>query len=232
MTKRSKLDLREGCSVSVGWRLRLVWAAAMAVAWGCSGHGGSENRPDAREAARDGGRTHDGGHARDSGSGDCPAAQACGDDCCSAGAVCVEDQLGNKSCAQACTSSDQCSAAAPCCAVLDDGSSACVADANAGDQCRCATGAECSSGACAPATDGSGAPVGPYICVPNDGAPYDGCVGAFNDCAGSYCCVADSYGNEFCAALCVSDSTCGGAQCNAYDFSHTTCGGPSACGPP
>jgi len=228
--KRSSLD--------VGWRPRLVWATAIAIACGCSpsGQGGSENRPDAREATRDA-RSEDAmcGHGCGSDAclagSCCPAAQVCGDDCCSEGSVCVEDDLGNKSCAQACTSSDQCSDSAPCCAVLQDGTSACVANASHGGQCRCTTGTECSSGACAPATDASGAPVGPYICVPNDGAPYDGCVGAFTDCAGAYCCVADSYGNEFCAALCVSSSTCGGAECNAYDFSHTTCGGPTACGP-
>jgi hypothetical protein len=71
---------------------------------------------------------------------------------------------------------------------------------------------------------------GPYICVPNDGQAYHGCVGANVLCTGLSCCVADSKGNEFCAEECTNNAGCGAAHCDMFDFSHSTCQGPLACG--
>jgi hypothetical protein len=141
------------------------------------------------------------------------------------------DANNNLTCAKLCTSSNQCSAPNNCCTPLKTGSQS-VCYAPGGKYCRCATGAECSSGCCAPATDATGNPVGPYVCKPNDGAAYNCCFGVGTPCSGSaYCCVADASGNQFCATQCVNSSMCGGARCLSYDFSHSSCGGPSACGP-
>jgi hypothetical protein len=150
---------------------------------------------------------------------------ACGVDCCAAGAICVRDSTGNTSCAEACDTSSTCPASAPCCAPISSGGGACAAN-HAGQACMCTTGAECSSGACAPESE---AALVPYVCKANDGAPYDGC-GLF--CGGTSCCVRDAAGNKFCAEPCSSPSECtAGASCNSYDFSNSTCSGSTACGP-
>jgi len=163
-------------------------------------------------------------------SGQCCSAP-CGTQCCSSGSVCGSDTAGNNSCAQSCTSSSQCPAASPCCAVLNNGDAACVANGVVtGQQCRCTGPSECAGGCCAPMTDTSGNPVGPFVCKLNNGQPYNCCFGA-TTCAGNTCCVADNYGNQFCSLPCTNSSNCGAAHCNVYNFSHTTCSGPTACGP-
>jgi hypothetical protein len=98
-------------------------------------------------------------------------------------------------------------------------------------QTLCTTGSDCTSSCCAPALDGSGNPVGPYVCKTNNAEAYTCCNGAFNDCSGTFCCVTDTAGNEFCAEPCSGSSSCGTASCNTYSFSATTCSGPTACGP-
>jgi hypothetical protein len=154
----------------------------------------------------------------------CPAT------CCDAGALCVDDGLGNLSCKKPCTTNSQCPMSAPCCQVLKDGSGACAADSGGSLLCRCTTGAECTSKSCAPGQDAMGNPVGPYICVPNDGMPYDGCHG-LTTCGNGYCCFTDAKGNEFCASQCTNDSMCGAASCVTYSNANTTCGGMLGCGP-
>jgi hypothetical protein len=163
----------------------------------------------------------------------CSAAQTCGTACCASTAVCFTDGAGNKSCATLCTDSSQCPTATNCCTPFTNGQSACLAFGVAqGQACRCTTSAECSSGgACAPLTDTTGAPVGPFVCKPNDGALYDGCNGLGTTCSGNGCCVQDTNGNYFCTTTCTNASMCGNAKCNTYDFNKTTCSGPTACGP-
>lgn len=101
------------------------------------------------------------------------------------------------------------------------------------DRCYtpCTTASDCTTGCCAPATDTSGNPIGPYVCKQNDAAPYDCCYGITEICGNNYCCVADTNGNQFCSTPCTSSATCGNAQCNTYSFAHSSCTDTSACGP-
>ena len=159
------------------------------------------------------------------------ACTKCPTKCCDTGAVCIDDGLGNLSCKKPCTTSSQCPASAQCCEVLKNGSGVCAA-ATGNNVCRCTTGAECSSKACAPAQDAMGNPAGPYICVPNDGMPYNGCNGLLTSCrAPGTCCFTDAKANQFCASQCTNDSQCGAAACVTYSNANTTCGGMLGCGP-
>jgi hypothetical protein len=129
-----------------------------------------------------------------------------------------------------CASSSECPSATPCCELSTSGASHCAAVSDT--QCRCSRGAECSSGACAPATNPVGAPVGPYVCVLNDGKAYHGCNGALTSCDTGLCCFTDASENEFCAKPCAAEFECfAGSACNVYSAAHTTCGGIQGCGP-
>lgn len=154
----------------------------------------------------------------------CPSA------CCASGATCADDGLGNLSCKKACTNSYMCPSTSPCCELQPDGSGFC-SNSMGGAQCRCAHGTDCSSGACAPRIDLSGNPIGPYICVPNDGGAYHGCSGLLTSCGDGKCCMTDSYNNQFCASQCSNSTQCGKASCNTYSSANTTCSGMLACGP-
>lgn len=95
----------------------------------------------------------------------------------------------------------------------------------------CTTGGDCPTGCCAPATNAKGEPVGPYICKPNDGNPYNCCSGITVTCGADTCCVADERDNKFCAKKCLDNTQCGEARCVDYSFTWSTCQGPTACGP-
>jgi hypothetical protein len=172
-------------------------------------------------------------------SGSC--ARPCGNSCCSASAVCISDSLGNKSCAEACTDSKLCPSTAPCCDPTMGNGGACVPSAPS-QTCRCTTGAGCpTTGTCAPQTDVSGNPVGPYVCKANDGAKYDGCGG---NCLGTgrcpnaptgYSCFAVT-GNSFCGKGCTADADCGdpGVTCckpATCGNCVNSCSGAGVCGP-
>lgn len=157
------------------------------------------------------------------------ACTKCPTKCCDAGATCVDDGLGNLACKKTCTTSSQCPTT-QCCELLKDGTGVCAA--GTGDNlCRCSTGAECSTKACAPNIDTQGNPVGPYVCVPNDGAAYHGCNGALSTCGGTDCCFIDAKANQFCVAPCLNDSQCGDAACVTYPAKSSTCAGMMGCGP-
>lgn len=131
----------------------------------------------------------------------------------------------------ACTTSGSCPMDSNCCLRTNDGGpSMCMQDPQVAQSCLCATGADCASGSCAPAVDSSGNPTGPYVCKPDDGSPYQGCVGTAS-CTAPFCCATDGKGNQFCAMPCTSDSTCGSGHCNAVHFTGTSCAGSAkACG--
>jgi hypothetical protein len=155
----------------------------------------------------------------------CPTA------CCDTGSTCVDDGLGNLACKKSCTTSSQCPVNAKCCELLQDGNSVCAAS-DGTNLCRCTTGAECNTKACAPNLDAQSNPVGPYVCVANDGAAYHGCVGALTTCQDSgTCCFTDTQNNYFCATPCLNDSQCGAASCMTYLAKKTTCTGTLGCGP-
>lgn len=123
----------------------------------------------------------------------------------------------------------------PCASSCCGATEGCGVDSNGKPQCvkTCATGSDCATGCCAPATNANGDPIGPYVCKENNGQAYNCCNG-FTTCANPTCCVADTKGNKFCAAECKgSNSQCGVAHCIGYNFSvfNTTCDGPTACGP-
>jgi hypothetical protein len=127
-----------------------------------------------------------------------------------------------------CVTSKDCPGSAPCCNLVGDCSST-------ETTCTCKTGAECSSGACAPyevTASGSGF-LDSYVCVPNDGQPYHGCATFSVSCGTGYCCFTDSLENQFCAKPCTTAADCGSvlASCNTYSSAHTTCSGTMACGP-
>jgi hypothetical protein len=158
------------------------------------------------------------------------ACNKCPTKCCDAGATCVDDGLGNLACKKTCTTNSQCPASASCCEVLKDGSGVCAV-ATGDNLCRCTTGAECSTKACAPNVDTQGNPVGPYVCVLNDGAAYHGCSGILTSCAAAgTCCFTDAKANQFCASQCTNDSQCGAASCVTYSNANTTCSGMLGCG--
>jgi hypothetical protein len=152
----------------------------------------------------------------------------CGDDCCESGASCFDDGLGNTACAAACESNSDCPVATPICTLFDDGTSGCTVDL--GGLQRCKVAADCTTEACAPDVDSNGDPVGPYVCVPNDGGDYHGCFGALTSCGGGFCCFTDAQQNQFCARPCSGDNECGNAQCVTFDNSNTTCSETTGCG--
>jgi hypothetical protein len=165
----------------------------------------------------------------------CAAANVCGGSaCCGSGTVCF-NQAGATSCATTCSKPSDCPSANPCCMPMPDGHGGVLqtgvcspvpVPANA-YQCICQTTADCDSNCCAPHVDALGAPVGPLVCKPFDGAAYDCCTGlsTATPCAGLLCCFGDSAGNHFCAPECTDSSTCGAAQCINYpDISMTSCG--------
>jgi hypothetical protein len=154
----------------------------------------------------------------------CPTA------CCDGGAQCVDDGLGNLSCKKSCVTSSECPASAQCCELLKDGTGVC-ADGTGANLCRCTTGAECSSKACAPNIDAMSNPVGPYVCVPDDGAAYHGCNGPLVTCGGTSCCFIDAQKNAICVETCTNDSQCGAAACVTYPAKSSTCSGMLGCGP-
>jgi hypothetical protein len=169
--------------------------------------------------------------------------------CCSAGAVCLDDGLGNKKCAAGCTDSAQCPSTAPCCGPSAEGlcgsmgsTWACMPmSLCAGQVCRCATTAGCGKaggGVCAPFVV-AGNPVGPYVCAANDGAAYHGCGG---NCLGTVRCPSaggdDCYtvgGNTFCGKGCAVDGDCAasGVCCKPATCGNCVngCKGAGVCGP-
>jgi hypothetical protein len=204
--------------------------ATTAGATGSAGaaHGGGGATGSAGTPAHGGGGAS--GAPGEGGSGGA-ACTKCPSKCCDTGALCIDDGLGNLSCKKPCTTSSQCPSAAQCCEVLKDGTGACAAPAS-DSVCHCTTGVECTSKACAPLQDAMGNPAGPYVCVPNDGMPYNGCNGLLTSCKGAgTCCFTDALANQFCASECTNDSQCGNAACVTYSNANTTCGGMLGCGP-
>jgi hypothetical protein len=194
------------------------------------GSGSSSGGSGGSSGSSSGGAMPDGGEDGGDG-GACPTGVTCGGQCCGAGLICATFD-SEDTCAQACADNSTCPSSAPCCTALANGQGACLANGGAGQECLCTTSSECPSGACAPAVNKNGDPVGPMICKPNDGQAYDGCHGTFTVCAGSYCCVTDGNSNEFCSLECTpGDTTCGAATCQQYSFSASSCSGPDACGP-
>lgn len=161
--------------------------------------------------------------------GGAPTCMKCPTTCCDAGARCIDDGLGNLSCKKICVTSAECPASAQCCELQSDGSGVCGGGAD-GQLCRCTTGAECSSKACAPHTNAQGSPLGPYVCVPNDGGAYHGCNG-LTTCDGTDCCFIDAKKNQFCAAPCTTDNMCFGSKCLTFPSKASTCAGMMGCGP-
>ncbi len=160
----------------------------------------------------------------------CDAGQACGAVCCSASSVCVTFGTGNRVCAPRCTTSSECTETR-CCSPLENRDvpgtlrpyGACLQFGMSGvSQCRCATGAECSGGACTPVVNAQGVPMRPYICTTPTCAPYGRCTG-LGSCPNGYCNLCDTAGNCFCAQVCTSDAMCGGAQCTTYSRSIGSC---------
>lgn len=197
-----------------------VFSSAGAASGGASGGTGRLGVPSGGVAGA--------GETSSTGGGGSPCTP-CPLTCCDAGASCVDDGSGNLSCKKDCSTNSACPSVNPCCVLLKNGAGVC-GGSSSDVLCRCTTGAECSSKACAPNTDADGNPVGPCVCVPNDGAPYHGCAGVLTSCA-SGCCFTDKKDNQFCAAECLNDSQCGAASCNAYSNANTTCGGMLGCGP-
>ncbi|MET0790089.1 MAG: hypothetical protein ABW061_01085, partial [Polyangiaceae bacterium] len=171
------------------------------------------------------------GSSTDGGSGGGSECTKCPDACCALGSVCVDDGSGSLSCKKSCTGSRVCPSASPCCVLQPDGTGICGDGSEPGAKCRCTNGDDCDSGACAPRTDIAGNPVGPYICVPNDGGSYHGCSGLLTSCGSGTCCFTDARDNQFCASQCINNSQCGNASCNTYSNANTTCSGMLGCGP-
>jgi hypothetical protein len=162
----------------------------------------------------------------------CTGTQLCGGQCCAATERCATDSSGNAFCGRACESSGECLGGSSCCDPGPTGGHGGVCMPETAEQtCLCTAASDCASNACAPSVDAAGNPTNTYVCVPNDGAPYEGCSGGLITCGNPYCCVTDTKGNHFCAIPCTGDSTCGSGHCDAFDFSASTCsGGTRACG--
>lgn len=181
-------------------------------------------------AAGTGGLATTAGTGGSGGAGGAATCTKCPATCCDTGSQCVDDGLGNLSCKKTCSTSSECPATAQCCELLKDGTGVCAT--GTGDNlCRCTKGSECSTKACAPNLDTQGNPVGPYVCVANDGGPYRGCNGALTTCSGTGCCFIDAQQNQFCVSTCTNDSQCGAASCVTYPAKSSTCSGMMGCGP-
>lgn len=164
----------------------------------------------------------------------CAADKVCGSTCCNQGAICIVDKAGNKACAVACQTNNQCGGQTPCCVLLNNDTTTGACVANGLGSCRCATGAECASGACAPVVSNDVVAAKVYVCKANDGAAWHGCNGSVT-CANGYDCWIDGSGNHFCARSCNNDSQCGNAGvacCNTQakcDNAVFSCGGAGGC---
>lgn len=111
-----------------------------------------------------------------------------------------------------CTSAVFCPSGDDCCIMQADGSGLCGKSSD-GLACLCETAVQCTSGACAPRDTPVG-PVGPTICVKNDGAHYDGCnAGVACRNPGDVCTYEWDPNTSFCATPCDADSDCGAATC-------------------
>jgi hypothetical protein len=122
------------------------------------------------------------------------------------------------------------------CQTDEAGNKTCVETCTDTDASACASGL-----VCAPMTDTSGNPVGPYVCKPNDGQSYDGCgTAACNGCATSGFSCARVGTNQtiyYCGRNCEVDSDCAAAGVCCLPM--TACGecpvggscGPGLCGP-
>jgi hypothetical protein len=166
----------------------------------------------------------------------------CGGQCCdiSTSECVLTDDAGNSGCATLCTDSSQCTGSANCCTPTARCTSA--ADCHSvclpylpGYACRCNSASHCQSGCCAPATDPSGNPSGPYICRKTDGTNHDCCDGT-TACRDNHgCCATDANRSIICIVQCTSDSSCGAGHCDNYPEtpSGSTCTGspPMGCGP-
>lgn len=183
--------------------------AAVALCAACSSKGDSSTSPEGAADAGDSGALADGGVV-DAGNGT-EASTPTSD--------------GGP---QACTNGGECPSETPCCMRMPDGGAICSIDPQVPQACLCQKGSDCTSQACAPAVDSSGKLTGPYVCVPDDGSPYRGCVGD-SSCTAPYCCVTDKSGNQFCSMPCSGDSTCGSGHCDAFSASSCS-GGTKACG--
>jgi len=212
----------------------LACIAVIGASADCSSKGGSATASEGGAVdAGDGGGDAGGSGDPDAADldGGCPATQICGSQCCVGTQVCAQDSFGNPSCTHPCMTSGTCPMDAPCCLrVSADAGALCMPDPQVPQTCLCDKESACGSNTCAPAVDSSGQPTGPYVCGPDDGSPYRGCVGPAS-CSAPYCCVTDKMGNKFCAMPCSSDSSCGSGHCDPFDFSASGCSGDTkACG--
>ncbi len=166
----------------------------------------------------------------------CAANKVCGATCCNDNADCITDGAGNKFCATKCSVSKDCPANAPCCGVIK-GATVCLPNPTMQNSysCTCTIGSDCSSGACAPLTNGNDIVIGPYVCKPNNGQAWQGCEPGSGPCVGGYDCWKDGNGNQFCTRSCNNDATCGNpgvACCNTQATCHNdvlSCSGSGGC---
>ena len=106
--------------------------------------------------------------------------------------------------------------------------------ATCGSDTDCKTDAA-ATGACAPVTNASLHPIGPYVCKPDDGLPYDGCLS--QPCWAGFCCLplfgaAGSADTAYpiCQAACSIDSECEAPATCLPLLSGTCFGGMKVCG--
>ncbi|MGH7434756.1 MAG: hypothetical protein ACRENE_03700 [Polyangiaceae bacterium] len=216
---------------------------------GDGGSSGTSSGSDGSSGSSSGGASADGGGdggvvadaAEGGGDGGC--ANPCGGQCCSAGEGCFTDTASNKTCVLACTTSTTCPTSAPCCSPAAEGrpvipavGSFCLpASSYTGQACRCTTHSDCTGNVCAPLVNASGAPVGPYVCKANDGAPYNGCGTC--GCGSGYDCHNDPVaGESYCGKSCNVNADCSdsGAECckpATCANCVTSCAGSGMCGP-
>jgi len=232
-------------------KLKLLVVLVCVVIAACSSSSSTGGPVDAGNSSSSGG-AHDSGSSsgslvQDSGSLPdtsipCPNGPLCAGSCCNANALCVTDMAGNQSCAIKCTTGADCtSAASPCCAVIPGvkGTQVCLPnDTVAGQQCACAKTTDCTSGCCAPVADSTGNPIGPYVCKPADGKPYDcspdtACAPTAS-CSSGYCPIqVTGNGSCVCSEPCTNSSQCGTGGGTCATLMNGTCNtAPGACLPP
>ena len=102
----------------------------------------------------------------------------------------------------------------------------------------CNPASDCPNGCCAPIADVNGNPIGPLVCKPADGRPYDCATGSTatncftgTSCQSGYCVVSVANGSCWCEKPCTSD----GGQCGSgsvcVNVSGMCNGAPSSCLP-
>lgn len=222
-------------------RIAGSFALVVVVACSSSGHGTGGVDAGSDSSGSSSGSSSSGGSGSSSGGSQCPSGQtACNGGCCDQGAVCANDGV-TAQCAQPCTTNAACPTTGnSCCALLPNGTGACLPPGTyTGQECLCATQTDChvaaNVGCCAPKTNATGNPIGPYVCETLDtsttAGAYQCCDYGEYGCGAGLCCLFDgntaggaSQGtSQVCFEPCMTAANCGTGKATCVPVTGGTC---------